>query len=837
MTRPRRHIAWLALLCVAIGGFYLWTVRSNGNAWKFGQEQRDYYNLLIDGWLDGHLHLKVDVPAALLQLPDPYDPKARPSGLGLHDASFYRGKYYLYFGAGPVVTLMLPFRVLTRVDLPLPLAVLIFVYVGFLASAATFLAIRRRYFPETGVLIASLGVISLGLAALGPVLLRRPDMWELPIGAGYAFAMLSLLCLWHSLHPRTHGSDGFAAAHGQSSAVMPSRQFRRTEKKRRAKWLAAAALCLALAIASRPTYLVALPMLAVPLLAWWRGDRRLPWASAFAAAAPLVLIGTLMAWHNQARFGNAFEFGQAYQFSFDREGAVRHFSVGFAPYNLRAYFWGPAKWKPYFPFIEPGELPPRPAGFGQHAYDRVFGILRNIPLAWFALAAPLALRRRPADDRRRLGTWIGSTAVLFSAVALLFACFFGFIVRYMLDFTPALMLLAGVGVLSVERLIRSWAPAPRLLLRTAWVSAAVFGSAFAVLFSLQVNGYFRERNPAGYAAVERTMNRLAARLAWLAGIRHGSWEINVVFPRGRIGQTETMLSLGEPPEVDRVFVRYLDETRVQLGFARTAMPELISAPVAIDFGLPHRIIVALGAMLPPPAHPSFDEMTADEARLASRLVRIQLDGQRVVQAFRRFAPAESPRVRVGSRSLGDVTHPRFSGQVISARRESLDPATVKTIAAQVPIGSRADMFKLTLRFPKDRVGQREPLVVSGATGEGDIVGVEYLAGDRVRFFLDHWGSPLLGSEPVAIDLSAPHVLAIRLPWLGVASAAGGERGGELRIEVDGVLAWRQRTVGHRADPEEIAFGENPIGGSHCGPNFTGTMLKPELVSSPGGGAP
>src|SRR5688500_20297247 len=55
--------------------------------------------------------------------------------LSLHDAlPIYRGKYYLYFGAAPMVVTMLPFRLITGVDLPLPAALLVFTYGGFLRS-------------------------------------------------------------------------------------------------------------------------------------------------------------------------------------------------------------------------------------------------------------------------------------------------------------------------------------------------------------------------------------------------------------------------------------------------------------------------------------------------------------------------------------------------------------------------------------------------------------------------------------------------------------------------------------------------------------------------------
>jgi len=49
-------------LCLAVGWFYFWTVRSTDEPLKFGREQRDYYNLLIDGYLAGQLNMKVDVP-------------------------------------------------------------------------------------------------------------------------------------------------------------------------------------------------------------------------------------------------------------------------------------------------------------------------------------------------------------------------------------------------------------------------------------------------------------------------------------------------------------------------------------------------------------------------------------------------------------------------------------------------------------------------------------------------------------------------------------------------------------------------------------------------------
>ncbi len=244
------YLLWLRrLLLVAVilfvGWFYHWTVNPDGRWWRFEKEQSDYYNLLLDGFMDGHLYMKADVSPALLTAENPYDPQKRPSDSALHDASLYKGRYYLYFGPVPLLVLLGPFRLLTGSDLPLPLGLFFFGYAGFLASTALWLMIRRRYFPHTGILVDIGCILALGFASLIPVLLRRSGFWELPIGSAYCFGMLMLLCLYGCLHSARHST----------------------------LWYAATGACLGLAIGSRINYIMAVPIMAVPVVAWWRSAR------------------------------------------------------------------------------------------------------------------------------------------------------------------------------------------------------------------------------------------------------------------------------------------------------------------------------------------------------------------------------------------------------------------------------------------------------------------------------------------------------------------------------------------------------------------------------------
>lgn len=937
--RPRREAWLLGALCAAIGWFYVWTVRSSGDPWDFGHEQNDYFNLLIDGWLEGQLHLKVEVPEELRQHPDPYDPRLRRPGLGLHDASYYQGKYYLYFGAAPVVALMLPFRWITGSDLPLAVAVLVFVYAGFLASAVLWLAVRRCYFPRTGPVVALLGVALLGLAGLGPVLLRRPHMWELPIGAGYCFAMLALLGLWASLH------------HARGRAV----------------WFAGAGLMLGLAIASRPTYLLASPLLAMPLLWWWRRERRLPWRVALAAVVPLALVGSAMAWHNHARFGDPLQFGQAYQFSLDYESKVTHFSVRYAPFNLWRYFWSPAQWSAYFPFIQPAELPPKPAGFSGH--DDVYGVLRNLPIGWLALLAPLALWRRDPPERGALVAWLASVAVLFFIMAGVLVVFFGSLARYQSDFTPSLMLLACVGVAAVERWLHATASVGvQRAIRAFWVAAAVVSLVFAILFSLQLDGLLAHRNPVKEREVAQRLNRIPALFERIRGVQHGALEMTVRLPSRAAGEQD-LLTVGEAAGSPRVFVRYGEEGRVQFGFVQGSAPAILSRPVEVEAGRVQSLRVALGALYPPETHPLFARWDPAAVADVRRRVRIELNGETLLDEQRRFgeqvgrlrlgaaaargderrfegdlaavkrvatgipsaatergagfarlrlafperpATPREPLAVVGDAAEGvliyvhyfddtgrlalgcvapgeravdsapvqvdlsrahelvlrwrpaadpmrrhlefrldgtlllarDVRWPEREGTLVAGRNVIGEPRCAPLFTGRLhsvqrspdgrdPLAGAGGTLRLRVQLPRGRAGAQEPLVVTGRNGAGDILLIEYLDDQSVRFALDHWGSPLVASEPVRLDFGRPLDLEIRLGSL-VAPEAGvparPERPGRVGVAVNGAWVWDREAWFYAADPQELAIGSNPIGGTTGGPRFSGDVLAAERVA-------
>ena len=386
----------------------------------------DYYNRLIDGFAKGQLSLDLTPPAALMELPDPYDPRANAPFHGqayspgrIHDLSYYQGRFYLYFSAIPAVVLFLPFHWVTGAYLSHQQACFIFCSIGFLAAAALVDSIRPHHFPAAGPVAAAVATLCVGLVPVVPIVLQRPDVWEVPITAAYAFWMLSLLLVW--IHLR-----------------RPAPSW---------KTALAAGAAVGLAIGCRPNGCLGAVILLWPLFRALRPAAGLDRAKGCAVAAafllPLAAIGAGVAAYNAARFGAPFDFGQTYQLTGDVERTIPHFQADFIWYNFQLYFLADSGWQSVFPFVKELAAPPQPAG--HVVVEGPVGVLAMLPFLLCAAAIPLGLRRLPAEPRRELASLVGAILLLFASVAGPLCLFFATCVRYQLEFVPALALLAAIG--------------------------------------------------------------------------------------------------------------------------------------------------------------------------------------------------------------------------------------------------------------------------------------------------------------------------------------------------------------------------------------------------------
>jgi len=441
------------------------------------------YNRMIDGFLDGHLYLRREVPPAFARLADPYDPTQnapfREPPYYLYDLSYYRGRIYAYFGPAPAMLLFLPYHLATGSYLSYKGAAAVLVSATFLALGWLARDARRRYAPAMPDWLLAAALLALGLASALPSLMARVDIWEVPVAAVCAFTAFTLLCLWRAWH-------------------SPSVRHR---------WLAAASLATGLAIASRPTALVLLPLLGLFLLeerlapgGLWNGR------SLAAAALPLAACLTALAAFNYGRFGDILDSGHRYQLPGGQyESKIRLFSPGYIWDNVRLYYLHPAPWMSRFPFV--GDASAIALSSGHSKGELTFGLLLNLPLAWCAIRALPAARHRDG-----LGFLARAAVFVAAADAGLFLLFFEANVRYEIEFLLFFIFLAVLGLIAAEG-----RPGGTAWLRILWIALAAPSIAFALGQAAQ-RGLAARRDSYGWAMSHnqpREALRHVATLLWV----------------------------------------------------------------------------------------------------------------------------------------------------------------------------------------------------------------------------------------------------------------------------------------------------------------------------------
>ena len=452
--------AWrfLAVVCALVIGAYAYMAQSSAMDLVSLDAADSYYNLLVQGFRAGQLSLKKEVPAAFAQLANPYDPSVNLPYLAapyrMLCLSYYQGRLYLYFGVTPALLLFWPYVALTGRYLFSSQAVTIFCAIGFLASVGVLRALWRRYFAEVSVWVVTACALALGLATGLPGLLSQSDVFDVAISCGYMLTMVALATIWCALH----------------------------ESRRRLGWLSAASLAYGLAVGARPSLLFGAAILLVPVIQAWR-ERRQVWAVAMAAMGPIMVTGLGLMLYNARRFGSPFEFGQHYILTGEPHGG-QFFSLGYLWFNFRVYVLGPALWSTRFPFVHGTVVPALPMGYTQ--VRNPFGILTNIPLVWLALAAPLAWRGRLGTEASVLRWFVLAVALLFGMCALTVGLFWSSNFRYEVDFLPALVLLAVVGILGLERVLAPTSESGQAD-RRAWRRAARWGWGLLLGFSVAFN--------------------------------------------------------------------------------------------------------------------------------------------------------------------------------------------------------------------------------------------------------------------------------------------------------------------------------------------------------------
>jgi tetratricopeptide (TPR) repeat protein len=425
-SRSQSLLPVIAACILVIAGFFAIVLSSRPYVW-IQPASGEPYNLVVEGFRQGHVWMAKEAPPALAAAANPYAFSTyRPylgAPWGLIDLSYYKGHLFAYFGVTPTVILFWPWRALTGSSMHQAQGVLLFSVIGYGVSVWLAVAAWRRYFPSVGPWTAAGAALLLGSATTLPVFLVRPGLYEVSISCAFMLTMLCLAALWESWH-RDSG---------------------------KAAWLAAASLAYGLAVGARPTLLFGAGILLVPVWTAYRAQSRgepVPsWLRLLAAAVlPIAAVGAGLAAYNFLRFDDPLQFGHEYQLSGNDVFGTKSFALHFFWDNVRLYFLEPLRWHAGFPYVW---RPPTPSlSEGHLPVEFFFGTLTNLPIL---LAAGLILLERAGVlGARGFPGGAAILALLFAATALPICFYAGATSRYLVDFIPALALLAVVGFFGVE---------------------------------------------------------------------------------------------------------------------------------------------------------------------------------------------------------------------------------------------------------------------------------------------------------------------------------------------------------------------------------------------------
>jgi len=776
----RAQTLFLATFALAGAIWYFWTAaQPHFGFWDTGPT--GYYGFQTEGFLRGQLNVTISPAPELLALKDPYDPVAN-APYRIHDMTLWNGRYYLYYGATPIVTFFLPLKILTGWYPTEGCAVALFCSAGLLVGLAVLGAVRRRHFPKSPLWALALGGAVLAWGSPVIFLTVMVQFYQVPIAAAFVFHLLMLGAIFRALCSR------------------PGSVW----------WLAMASAAFGLSLGARPNYLPSGAVLLIPfcVLAWrvHGPSRWFAWVRfGVAAFGPALIAGLGLLFYNWVRFGDPAEFGMIYALSGEKGSTLKLMSLDHVWPRLHDYLLGEGFWMRYFPFFS--STPGAP-----------YGALRYGP--WLLLIFAALIIRGEGRVRGRVAfIWSVAGASLANLTLLLF--FLGRAERYVPDYLPAALLAAGIGGLAVGERFR----------RRCVAGLGMAGGAGLTVFFVVMLWFGRLPVPERILSLARWANTPTAWWEELRGKAPGGLRVELELPRGREGLFEPIVHMGlEPDRRDWLHLEYLEGERARFVFFHAGLGRLDGREFAIP---PNRQIILefeCGALLPPRAHPRFSKWTEAEYTGASRTLRVRQNGNVVLEALVSCYGSTAGDVLVGQmRWPSGGVQRAFTGKLGQVTQYS--PERPKALEANL---NRRVPLELKLRFPGDQARGREPLVSSGAAGRFDMLFCEYVGLGRARFGLYHHGEEPLTSEVFPFDPTQVYTLRI---WMGSLADPEEEtpddaslpRSKLLTVTLDDRVLLNREQDFYAASPESLMLAENRFPVNVVAKAFSGRIEQAEHV--------
>ncbi len=288
-------------------GFYIWTAFSSYTGSELSiteqkaalNENYSQYNKLVDALMVPRYAL-LDNPHHYLEKDgDPYDMQLRERREYdyLWDTAYYNKQYFVYFGVVPAITVLLPYKLITKADLDLDYPILGFSFLFVIGLYGVYSQIIKRFFSNISFALYWTGLLLLLTSLNLTWCLRRTLVYELAIVSGICFAVWGIF---------------FMLLAGRNNSLAYVSYF-------------LSGACTSLAVGCRPTQLfVSLIVFTLGVMQIYSNgshSKKRNILSILLFLLPYATVGLALMKYNYERFDNPLEFGITYQLTTENRAA------------------------------------------------------------------------------------------------------------------------------------------------------------------------------------------------------------------------------------------------------------------------------------------------------------------------------------------------------------------------------------------------------------------------------------------------------------------------------------------------------------------------------------
>lgn len=276
--------------------------------------------------MNGQISLLEEPSEALKNMENPYDSTKRDSEdiYYLYDVAYYQGKYYNYFGITPIITSILPFRIITGMYTHSHIFNMIYMVIAIFALYFLYKKLINRYTKKISLCNFYLGFYTILFASNFFTLLRGMK-YDIVITSGIAFLLIAL---------------------NLAISIYNNKKYKIIK-------LVFLGISSALIVLSKPTFIIYYPLIAFFILRSMKNlklkEKIKDW---IIILIPLGIFAILQMFLNYLRFDNIFEFGARYQLTGFNMNTCMNITFGKIYAGLMEYLFKTPIVNPLkFPFI------------------------------------------------------------------------------------------------------------------------------------------------------------------------------------------------------------------------------------------------------------------------------------------------------------------------------------------------------------------------------------------------------------------------------------------------------------------------------------------------------